>query len=237
MFKNLWTKILATIIILVLIGFFWLSYDTTSNKISTERKDWFKNTKNLLLPKPTAVQKNECLDWSTNCATKIRFLQINKQGVVDGSGTNYAIIFDPKSPGLEFKVNLALNNDIYQLDSNGKPVTDFTNRLFEELIMDKNSLLNGKKPFAAINSDYIDTLNNPQGLDISRGVNYSGIFAKTRSSFAISGGEKTKRIATIQIGPRVKENENFNAVGGNGRFYTDGVFKDICSDIGQKACN
>ncbi|MEI6729180.1 MAG: hypothetical protein WCK98_06075 [bacterium] len=237
MLKNIWIQLSGILVILTLLGLFWFGYDTNTSKISSQRQNWLENVKNTLLQKPAGIDKNECVDWSKTCPNKIRLVQVDSQGVVDSSGTNYAIIFDPKSPGLDFKVNVPLSNDIYELGSNGKPVTNFTNRLFEELIVDKNSLLDNKKPFAAINSDYIDSLNNPQGLDISRGVDYSGIFAKTRSSFAISGGDKTKRSATIQIGPRAKENDNYNAVGGNGRFYTAGVFKDICADIGQKACS
>jgi hypothetical protein len=236
MFKNITTQILGGLVIVLLFGLFWFGYESNTLKISTQRADWFEGLKNNFLRDPVGVDKNECSDWAKFCQNKIRFVQVNKQGQIDGRGTNYAIIFDPKSPGLDFKVNVPLSNDIYQLNSSGTLEKNFTNRLFEELIVDKNSLLDGKKPFAAINSDYIDSLNNPQGLDISRGVDYSGIFASTRSSFAISGGDRTKRTASIQIGPRVREIDNFNAVGGNGRFYTNGVFKDICNDIGQKAC-
>lgn len=91
-------------------------------------------------------------------------------------------------------------------------------------------------PIAAINADYIDTVNKPQGLNISRGVEYSGDFKNKRSSFGISAGNASQRRATIQAGRRKEDTLNYNLVGGNGRFYKNGIFKDICDDLGEFAC-
>jgi hypothetical protein len=54
--------------------------------------------------------------------------------------------------------------------------------------------------------------------------------------FGISGGPASQRRATIAKGKRPQPNDNFNLVGGNGRFYTQGKFKDICQDLGEFAC-
>jgi hypothetical protein len=89
---------------------------------------------------------------------------------------------------------------------------------------------------AAINADYIDTENKPQGLNISRGIEYSGDFKNKRSSFGISGGKPQQRQATIQADRRNSNILNYNIVGGNGRFYRNGNFKDICTALGEFAC-
>jgi hypothetical protein len=104
------------------------------------------------------------------------------------------------------------------------------------MISEANSQLNGKRPIAAINADYIDTNNKPQGLNISRGIEYAGDFKNKRSSFGISGGKPQQRQATIQAGRRAINILNYNLVGGNGRFYRQGKFKDICQDLGKFAC-
>jgi hypothetical protein len=78
--------------------------------------------------------------------------------------------------------------------------------------------------------------NKPQGLNISRGVDYSGAFKDKRSSFGISGGKPNRRRATIQKGRRPEKILNYNVVGGNGRFYQNGKYKDICKDLGDYAC-
>jgi hypothetical protein len=107
---------------------------------------------------------------------------------------------------------------------------------FREIISDGNSKLNGKSPIAAINADYIDPQNYPQGLNISRGVEYSGAFKNKRSSFGISGGNPQQRQATMGTGRRGTNILNYNLVGGNGRFYKQGQFKDICQALGEFAC-
>jgi hypothetical protein len=185
--------------------------------------------------KPADLSK--CDDWkSQNCTKRIRFIQTNDNGEPSLQGRNYAILLDPTSPNLDFKVTVPLSNEIYAKNSEGKLVKNYQSKTFEQLINDQNSLLDGKNPLAAINSDYIDQLNNPQGLNISRGVEYSGDFASLRSSFAISGGEFENRKASIQIGKKPDLNDNFNTVGGNGRFYSNGVFEDICTKLGTYAC-
>lgn len=166
----------------------------------------------------------------------IEFIKVNNQGKKDDRGGNYVIIFDPKSPELDFKVNLGISHNLYTRNGAGKYIKDYIPKSFRELISDKNAELNGQKPFSAINSDYIDTENKPQGLNVSRGIEYAGAFVNKRSSFAISGGSPQQRIATIQVGKREEKILNFNVVGGNGRFYNNGVFKNICQDLGEYAC-
>ncbi|HEY9820338.1 MAG TPA: phosphodiester glycosidase family protein [Candidatus Sericytochromatia bacterium] len=166
----------------------------------------------------------------------IKFIQTNTEGTNDGRGSNYVIIFEPKSKELDFKVSVALAHNIYAKDTKGKFRKEYIPKQFHEIIADDNAKLNGKRPIAAINGDYIDTDNKPQGLNISRGVEYSGLFKDKRSSFGISGGKPQERKATIQIGRRIEKILNYNVVGGNGRFYKNGKFKDICKDLGEYAC-
>ena len=166
----------------------------------------------------------------------IEFFRTNNQGNPARKGGNYAIIFDPKSPELDFKVSLGLSHAIYAKNSDGKFLRDYVPKQFHEIIADDNAKLNGKIPIAAINGDYIGTDNKPQGLNISRGVEYSGIFKDKRSSFGISAGKPENRKATIQVGKRTENSLNYNVVGGNGRFYQQGQFKDICDDLGEFAC-
>ncbi|MBD2662866.1 hypothetical protein B6N60_00378 [Richelia sinica FACHB-800] len=177
----------------------------------------------------------------TNCPGQdpnfsIEFFKTNNRGERFAKGINHVIIFNPKSPQLDFKVNVGLGHKIYTKDTKSKFRRDYIPKQFRDLITDQNSTLSGKKPIAAINADYIGTDNKPQGLNISRGIEYSGAFKNKRSSFGISGGSPRQRIATIDKGRRGNDNLNYNLVGGNGRFYTDGQFKDICKALGEFAC-
>ncbi|MBD1880415.1 MULTISPECIES: phosphodiester glycosidase family protein [unclassified Coleofasciculus] len=178
---------------------------------------------------------NLCDCQSQECQFSIEFIRTDHQGNTKAKGANYVLIFDPKSPKLDFKVSLALAHEIYAKDAKGRFRKEYVPKQFHEIIADDNAKLNGKKPIAAINGDYIDPENKPQGLNISRGVEYSGLFKDKRSSFGISEGTKARK-ATIQIGKRNEQNLNYNLVGGNGRFYKDGIFKDICNDLGEYAC-
>lgn len=171
-----------------------------------------------------------------NSQFSIEFFKTNNQGEIYSKGINHVIIFNPKSPKLDFKVNLGLAHPIYAKDGNGNFKRQYIPKIFSQLVKDENSTLNGRKPIAAINADYINTVNKPQGLNISRGVEYSGAFKSRRSSFGISGGSPSQRVATIQIGKRSSTRLNFNVVGGNGRFYSQGKFKDICQALGEFAC-
>ncbi len=188
-------------------------------------KSLTQNNKNV-----TKQKKQPCQNLS------IKFFQINNDGNDDAQGSNYVIIFDPKSKELDFKVNVALAHKLYAKDARGKVRKEYIPKRFYEIIADDNAKLNGKSPIAAINSDYIDTEDKPQGLNISRGVEYSGAFKDKRSSFGISGGRPENRKATIQKGKRKSQILNYNLVGGNGRFYQNGKFKDICNDLGEYAC-
>ncbi|MEO1429405.1 MAG: phosphodiester glycosidase family protein [Cyanobacteria bacterium J06633_8] len=166
----------------------------------------------------------------------IEFFKTNNLGKKFEKGINHVIIFNPKSPKLDFKVNVGLAHKIYAKTESGKLRKEYVPKLFGEIIGDDNALLNGKQPIAAINADYIDTEDKPQGLNISRGVEYSGDFKNRRSSFGISGGKPYQRQATIAKGRRNRDILNYNIVGGNGRFYRNGKFIDICNALGELAC-
>lgn len=180
----------------------------------------------------------------------IKFIQTDNSGKGSSSGNNYAVLFNPKSERLDFKVNVGLSGDIYDClpDESSNDDCFYKGKRFGELVFEENAKLNGKLPIAAINADYIDENDHPQGYNVSRGVEYSGDFENKRSSFAISkDGE-----ATVQIGERVSQTNpqsatqpaplsgsddfNYNAVGGNGRFYKNGEFLDICDALGVYAC-
>jgi hypothetical protein len=172
-----------------------------------------------------------------NCQSlSLKFTQTDNAGNNNVQGSNYVIIFDPKSKELDFKVSLGLAHQLYAKDAKGKFRKEYIPKRFHEIINDENAKLNGKSPIAAINGDYIDIENKPQGFNISRGVDYSGAFKDKRSSFGISGGRPENRRATIQKGRSKDKIFNFNVVGGNGRFYQNGKFKDICKELGEYAC-
>ncbi|WP_442937775.1 phosphodiester glycosidase family protein [Nostoc sp.] len=171
-----------------------------------------------------------------NAKFSIDFFKTNNQGKKNQRGINNVIIFNPKSAELDFKVNVGLSHKLYAKDAKGKLRKEYVPKQFRELISDENAKLNGQLPIAAINADYIGTDDKPQGLNISRGVEYSGAFKNKRSSFGISGGTPQQRQATIQAGRRKSDILNYNLVGGNGRFYRQGKFKDICQDLGEFAC-
>ncbi|MEB3180651.1 MAG: phosphodiester glycosidase family protein [Nostocaceae cyanobacterium] len=180
--------------------------------------------------KLTKKKGNNCLNNS------IKFFKTNNKGQTQDQGQNHVIIFDPKSPELNFKVSMGLAHKLYAKSANGKYRKEYVPKQFNEIISDENSKLNGKSPFAAINGDYIDPENKPQGLNISLGIEYSGAFKNKRSSFGISGGSSGRRRATIGKGRRANSNLNYNVVGGNGRFYENGQFKNICRQLGEDAC-
>lgn len=192
----------------------------------------------------SACQNNE-LDAATKASQKcpgedkdfsISFFKTNNQGKKDPKGINHVIIFNPKSEKLDFKVNVGLAHPLYAKDARGKLRREYVPKMFHELISEENAKLNGQLPIAAINADYIDPDNKPQGLNISRGYEYSGPFKNKRSSFGISGGNPQQRQATIQTGRRNNNILNYNIVGGNGRFYRQGKFQDICALLGEFAC-
>ena len=166
----------------------------------------------------------------------LTFIRSDNKGNGNVQGVNYVLVVDPKAKDLDFKVNLGLTHKLYDKDDNGKYTQKYIPKLFKELISDENSTLDGKQPIAAINADYLGSDNKPEGLNFSRGVEYSGAFKGKRSSFAISGGKPEERKATIQIGRRKQEIWNYNVVGGNGRFYKGGQFKNICPDLGDYIC-
>ena len=187
------------------------------------------------------IEANSVPKASKTCPGKdakfsIDFFKTNNQGKRNQRGINNVIIFNPKSAKLDFKVNVGLSHKLYAKDARGKLRKEYVPKQFRELIGDDNAKLNGQLPIAAINADYIDTDDKPQGLNVSRGVEYSGVFKNKRSSFGISGGTPNQRQATIQAGRRKSDILNYNLVGGNGRFYRQGQFKDICQDLGEFAC-
>jgi hypothetical protein len=170
----------------------------------------------------------------------IRRLQVDNGGAETLFGANQVVILDPRSADLDFKVVFGLADPLYAKDAQGKLIQNYFPRRFGALVTGPDAQLDGQMPFAAINGDYIDPVSHPQGLNVSRGVEYSGDFKAKRSSLAISGGPTVplaSRAATIQVGPRPTPAQQFNAIGGNGRFYTAGQFKDICADLGEYACH
>ncbi|MEM7726318.1 MAG: phosphodiester glycosidase family protein [Cyanobacteria bacterium P01_A01_bin.45] len=179
-------------------------------------------------------EQKKCLGNNKNFS--ITFMKTNNLGEKYSEGINHVVIFNPHSTALDFKVNVGIAHDIYAKNSQGKIEKEYIPKVFSQLITEENAKLDGNLPIAAINADYINTEDKPQGLNISRGVNYSGVFQNKRSSFGISGGLASQRKATIQIGKRREKGENYNVVGGNGRFYKNGKFKDICEDLGEFAC-
>ncbi|MEA5622024.1 phosphodiester glycosidase family protein [Nostoc sp. UHCC 0251] len=194
-----------------------------------------------LLPGCQEIEANSAPKASKTCPGKnakfsIDFFKTNNQGKKNQKGINNVIIFNPKSAELDFKVNVGLSHKLYAKDARGKLRKEYVPKQFRELISDENAKLNGQLPIAAINADYIDTDDKPQGLNVSRGIEYSGAFKNKRSSFGISGGRPNQRQATIQAGRRKSDILNYNLVGGNGRFYRQGKFKDICQDLGEFAC-
>jgi hypothetical protein len=166
----------------------------------------------------------------------LQFITTDNHGKTSDRGKNYVLLFHPQAQRLDFKTYVAVAHDIDDPTAGGGFQKKYVPKRFHEIFQDKNARLRGKKPIAAINGDSIDITNKPQGLNVSRGIEYSGISNNQRSSFAISGGEAKSRVATIQIGKRTPDALNFNAVGGNGRFYKNGQFRDICEDLGDFAC-
>ncbi len=186
------------------------------------------------LPEETNTKSVACSGNKSQLS--IEFFKTNNRGDRDNRGINHIILVNPKSPKLDFKVNVGLTHQLYAKDKRGKFRREYTAKMFHELVTNNGANLNGRKPIAAINADYIDTEDKPQGLNVSRGVQYAGIFKSRRSSFAISGGKPQQRRATIQVGARKNSVLNYNAVGGNGRFYRQGKFKNICQNLGRFAC-
>jgi len=198
------------------------------------------SSQNLSLP--PGLSTNSQTPFEDNSKDFIRFGKFNMDGKLDVNGANYVIVFNPQSDKLDFQVIPGLSHSIEEKLPDGTPKKEYKGASFFNIIRSKNAELKdskfkNQKPFAAINADYIDEQGNPQGLNINRGISYSGSFAQTRSSFAISGGQPKNRIASIARGNRLNENLQFTTAGGNGRFYTNGVFTDICQALGQFACN
>ena len=232
-------------LLLILAGvFFYRSYSQSNdNSLELTQKPSIVTQEDIQkdLNKENISEEKISKKSSVNCPGKdrnfsIEFLKTNNLGDKSDKGINHVIIFNPKSEKLDFKVNVGLAHKIYEKNENGKLRKEYIPKLFGEIISDENALLNGKKPIAAINADYIDTEDKPQGLNISRGVEYSGDFKNRRSSFGISGGKPSSRRATIAKGRRNRNILNYNIVGGNGRFYRNGKFIDICDALGEFAC-
>ncbi len=219
---------------LFLISIFVIIINLLSGCKNLESINLLSGCKNLESNAAQEPSTTACIGKNANFS--IEFFKANNQGKKYDRGINHVIIFHPQSEQLDFKVNVGLAHKLYAKDQQGKLRKEYVPKQFREIITDENSKLNGKAPIAAINADYIDTDNKPQGLNISRGFEYSGAFKNKRSSFGISGGTPKSRKATIQAGRRNNAVLNYNLVGGNGRFYRSGKFKDICVDLGEFAC-
>jgi hypothetical protein len=227
--------VLLTISVVLLLGLYSCSQgiselETTDQSIASHQEP-SKTSSQIQTKKNSPKQdKPACQNISLN------FMRADNAGNRDERGSNYVIIFDPRAKELDFKVSLGVAHNLYAKDAKGKFRKEYIPKPFHEIINDENAQLNGRRPIAAINGDYIDIENKPQGLNISRGVEYSGAFKDKRSSFAISGGRPEQRRATIQKGRRKDKILNYNVAGGNGRFYQAGKFKNICKELGEYAC-
>jgi hypothetical protein len=218
---------------LIAIAFLFLVFSLDSNN-----KDDLIDKVNSLendLTLQDKLENPECLPGS-DCDFDLVFLRLDMQGEVTNKGSNNVVIFDPKSPNLDFKVNVGLDHELYAKDEKGNYKKEYSAQNFRRLVSREDSKSEGREPVVAINADYIDKDGKPQGLNISRGVEYSGVFKDYRSSFGVSGGVPSKRVATIDNTKRGSEILNYNVVGGNGRFYKDGSFEDICEKLGEYAC-
>lgn len=192
-----------------------------------------KNNGGYQIQSPCQTLPNSYLD--ENCKNKIAFATLDENAQLSTNGNNFVAVFDSKSAGLGFKVNVGLEHNLYQKENgqkNAKTLKKYQAKTFETLISEPNAMLDNKPPLLAINSDYIDPAGSPQGYNVSRGVSYSGDFATKRSSFAIS----VDGVPSIQIGPRKGIEASYNAVGGNGRFLDNRKFVDICDKLGISAC-
>ncbi|MGB3691344.1 MAG: phosphodiester glycosidase family protein [Spirulinaceae cyanobacterium] len=183
-----------------------------------------------------AIASNESLCIGEDENFDITFIKTNNQGLENEQGVNKVVIFNPRSRNLDFQVHLPLDHELYAKDTNGNLRKEYVKKTFSEFMNDDKIKLKQRLPIAAINGDFIGDNGQPEGLNISRGTEYSGDAKKKRSSFAISEAKPEERQATIQVGKREENNHNYNIVGGNGRFYQEGEFKDICEDLGEFAC-
>ncbi len=220
--------------ILIAFGFLFLVFNLDSNN-KDDLLDRVNNLENDLTLQDK-LENPDCLPES-DCNFDLIFLRLDMQGEPTNKGSNNVIIFDPSSPSLDFKVNVGLAHELYAKDVDGNYKREYVSSGFRELVSKKDSKNEGLEPLVAINADYIDKEGNPQGLNISRGVEYSGDFKDYRSSFGISTGSPSNRVATIDNNKRGLEVLNYNLVGGNGRFYRDGEFEDICEKLGEYACS
>lgn len=217
------SSLIIPVIVIVTLGFCFFNYKHFGGYFSSQsQKDTVQNSEG----QTANNEKNEEVAKAQKTPLKIdgviKFTKTDNLGNEYQSGQNYVVIFDPQSPKLSFDVAVGV-------EKNGQN----TARNFDTLVSNKvSSTPNSKKLIAAINADYIDTEGKPQGLNIAQGVEHSGSFGNLRSSFGIGSNGQ----ATIQIGKRAQDYLNYNVVGGNGRFYTDGKFKDICEDLGDYAC-
>lgn len=237
--KIFYSSLITTIILNLLIGCkniesIEISESQSTIKAPVETEVVEKSQEAIQEENRKKISKESCFGKNKN--SSIAFMKTNNLGERYKKGINHVIIFNPKSEELDFKVNVGLNHEIYGKTNNGKIQKEYVPKLFYELVNEENAKLNGELPLAAINADYISTENKPQGLNISRGVEYSGAFKNKRSSFGVSGGKPSQRRATIKVGKRSSKTLNYNVVGGNGRFYINGKFKDICQALGELAC-
>jgi hypothetical protein len=141
----------------------------------------------------------------------------------------YRSYFSMVSPGFEYQVALPYAAQ----KENG-----FSFYPIKDLLQVSQNQIPNKTLLFAINADYVDLDATPQGLNSRQGVVTKGLFASTRSSFGLSKPSPAGQVvATIDQGLRQDPNLNYYLVGGNGRFYKDFKFIDICQALGEFACN
>lgn len=176
-----------------------------------------------------SIKPSLCKDFKDpQCIHRSFFYEVDARGEAEVGGKGKVFILDPSSKGFSYKVVLPFASSAGQ---------EFGFYNIEQLLDLPTSQVANKKLLFAINSDYIDIDATPQGLNSDQGKVYEGLFAKTRSSFGLSKPDPQGKVsATIAQGLRAKRDDNYFLVGGNGRFYKDFQFINICSALGESAC-
>jgi hypothetical protein len=175
-------------------------------------------------------------NWDTSLCPGYIYTRRDNRGTYEEFGENYVFIFNPSHPNLSVKVNVPITDPIGTTRADGSYKRDYVATSFETLLTNPNSINNNQEPLFGINGDYVDVDFRPQGLNVSEGIIYSGDFATTRSSFAVSRLNEQGRIARIGRGLNDALTTNYNTIGGNGRFYENGEFINICEALGSFAC-
>jgi hypothetical protein len=126
-----------------------------------------------------------------------------------------------------FKSHIGMSNKVGETSSNGSLLRNYVASGFSDLVADRNSNMNGNRPVAAFNTDFIDGNNAPLDINFIQGNNYSG--GRRWTSLAIGKNNEMRLITTIG-------NDEYNVSGGGPRFYNDGNFDDPCGRLELRGC-